>query len=263
MEWWPSSAEALERLQRRLAELADRATLWRPSGTPQVGAVFVTFSTAREGRPAEWERAWAAAVVPARGALRSAVVSGAVHSGYEPGLLALRAGELLERAARSLPALPEALLVNASGRDHPRRAGLALHLGAALDVPTVGVTDRPLVARGEQPGADRGERSPLVLAGEVVGYRVRTRRNARPVCVHAAWRTDAEVACEVVTLVTARARTPEPLREARTLARSTRARDEGRAPSLGARGPSPTVPLDPGRRALIDPGSGREDPRAT
>jgi len=242
MEWWPSSAEALERLQVRLAELADSAAAWRPSPPARVGAVFVAFSTARARPSVGPERAWAAAVVRRSGGSDIAVASGLVGAFYDPGHLALREGSLLERAVRSLLEPPDVLIVNASGRDHPRRAGLALHLGAALDVPTVGVTDRPLVAEGGQPGRVPGERSPLVLEGEVVGYRVRTRRNVRPVCVHAAWRTDPEVACEVVALVTGRARTPEPLREARMLARSMRARDEGRAPSLGKWGAGPGGP---------------------
>jgi len=53
-------------------------------------------------------------------------------------MLALREGLLLEQAMRALPIAPEVLVVNATGRDHPRRAGLALHLGAVLGLPTVG-----------------------------------------------------------------------------------------------------------------------------
>ena len=75
-----------------------------------------------------------------------------------------------------LAALPDVLLVDASGRDHPRRCGLALHLGAVLGVPTVGVTHRPLRAEGEWPDDERGATSALVLDGERVGYWVRTKR---------------------------------------------------------------------------------------
>ncbi|HEY8236284.1 MAG TPA: endonuclease V, partial [Gaiellaceae bacterium] len=70
---------------------------------------------------------------------------------YEPGLLALREGPVLETAVRALTARPDALLVDATGRDHPRRAGLALQLGAILDLPSVGVTHRPLLADGDWP----------------------------------------------------------------------------------------------------------------
>ena len=120
--------------------------------------------------------------------------------------------------------VPEVLGVNATGRDHPRRAGLALHLGAVLGLPTVGVTTRPLVAEGAWPPDQRGARTPLRVGGEVVGCWVRTQAGARPVAVHAAWQTDAHAAVQVVLAATGRARTPEPLRRARTLARSRRAR---------------------------------------
>jgi deoxyribonuclease V len=93
-----------------------------------------------------------------------------------------------------------------------------------LGLPTVGVTTRPLVAEGAWPPDRRGARTPLVVGGEVVGCWVRTRAGARPVAVHAAWQTDAQAAVQVVLAATRRVRTPEPLRRARTLARTRRAR---------------------------------------
>jgi deoxyribonuclease V len=143
-------------------------------------------------------------------------VTGAAGAAYEAGLLALREGPLLEAAVRGLPELPDVLLVNATGRDHPRRAGFALHLGAVLDVPTVGVTHRLLLARADGEGR-------LLVDGELVGYLVETKRGARPLAVHAAWRTDAETAVDVVLLSLRGARTPEPLRRAREAARTARA----------------------------------------
>jgi deoxyribonuclease V len=127
---------------------------------------------------------------------------------------------------RALPELPDVLLVDATGRDHPRRAGLALQLGAVLGLPTVGVTHRPLLAEGEWPAGERGARSPLGLDGEHVGYWLRTRVGTRPLAVHAAWRTDPDTAADVV-LSTSHVRTPEPLRRARRRAREARATDNG------------------------------------
>ncbi|MGH3118887.1 MAG: endonuclease V [Gaiellales bacterium] len=103
-------------------------------------------------------------MVRARRALRSAVVSGEPGAPYVPGHLAFREGPLLERAVRELDAAFDVLLVNATGRDHPRGAGLAFHLGAVLDVPTAGVTDRRLVAEpaGEPGGARTPERNPAI-----------------------------------------------------------------------------------------------------
>lgn len=217
MSGWPGTREELEALQRHLATLEPDPWL-PPSGRePVVGAVFATFSTRADPWPSE--RAWVAAVA---GAERSTIVA-PVEGPYEPGYLGLREGAALERTVRQLARQPDVLLVDATGRDHPRGAGLALHLGAVLGTPTVGVTDRPLVARIDAEGR-------LVLDGREVGRAVATRRGARPVCVHAAWRTDVEVAVAVVRWATGRARTPEPLRRARFLARSWRARDEGRLP---------------------------------
>jgi deoxyribonuclease V len=119
------------------------------------------------------------------------------------------------------------LMANASERDHPRGAGLALHLGAVLEVPSVGVTDRPLLAAGGEPGTARGATSAVMLAGREVARLLRTRAGARPVVVHPGWRTDLDCAVSVVLGSTRRARTPEPLRRARRAARRARAEAEG------------------------------------
>jgi deoxyribonuclease V len=153
-------------------------------------------------------------------------VRGEAPAGYEPGLLALREGPLLEAAVRALPARPEVLIANATGADHPRGAGLALHLGAVLDLPSVGVTDRPLIAEGEEPGPLRGDASPLLADGRELARLVRTRAAARPLVVHSGWRTDLDTAVRVVLGSIRRARTPEPLRRARREARAARAAEE-------------------------------------
>jgi deoxyribonuclease V len=158
------------------------------------------------------------------GAAAVAVTTGFAPAAYEPGLLALREGPLLEAAVRALPEPPAVLIVNATGRDHPRRGGLAVHLGARLDLPTVGVTSRPLLATGPPPPDVQGAMTPLRLGSEVVGYWLRTRRGAHPLAVHAGWRTDPETASAVVGMFIRRWRTPEPLRLARRLAREARAR---------------------------------------
>jgi deoxyribonuclease V len=153
----------------------------------------------------------------------TAVVKGAAGAPYEPGLLALREGPLLEAALRALPERPEVVIANASGRDHPRGAGLALHLGAVLGLPSIGVTDRPLLASGPEPGQGRRETSPLLLERTEVARALRTRAGARPVVVHSGWRTDLDTAVAVAIASTRRARTPEPVRRARRAAREARA----------------------------------------
>jgi deoxyribonuclease V len=215
---WPRTEEELIADQRRLALTAPSA--WQPPVGPlAIGGCFVCFPRGAGGAGAAGDPAWAAAVARES----RAVVRTSAGAPYLPGLLALREGRALEAAVRALPARPEVLLVNATGRDHPRRAGLALHLGAVLGLPSVGVTHRLLVARGEWPAMEARAHSPIRLEGELLGYWLRTRAGVRPLAVHAGWRTSPGQALEIVEHALARTRTPEPLRQARRLAREARA----------------------------------------
>jgi deoxyribonuclease V len=222
---WPRSAAELVDVQRALADA--QPPLWRPVVAPAflaVGAVAICFPHGIGGRGARGDRAWtAAAVLRGRTTVAQATVVGEAGAPYEPGLLALREGPLLEAAVRALHESPDVLLVDATGRDHPRGAGLALHLGAVLGVPTVGVTHRPLLAEGAWPADAKGEAAPLMLDGGQVGAWVRRREGARPVAVHPAWRTDIDTAIAFVLRTAGSHRTPEPLRRARRLARLARA----------------------------------------
>jgi deoxyribonuclease V len=222
MAIWPATAHELIQLQQALGEMTPER--WQPPMTlSRIGGCFICFEPVR-GAGAAGDRGFAGAVVTHRRRLLAGVSVGGPAAGpYLPALLALREGPLLEQAVRALSIAPEVLVVNATGRDHPRRAGLALHLGAVLGLATVGVTTRPLVAQGGWPADQRGATAPLRLGGEVVGCWVRTRAGAKPVAVHAAWQTDAQDAVQVMLAATRRARTPEPLRRARTLARTRRA----------------------------------------
>ncbi len=215
----------LEREQLRLA--TSSPTPWSPGpGSSVIGGVFVAFARGEQGPGRAGDRAVVgAAATRDTEPLASVVVEGRTMAPYHPGLLAAREGALLEAAVLALREdgiEPDVVLVDATGRDHPRRAGLALHLGEVLQLPTVGVTHRPLLARGPEPADEAGAWAELVLDGEVVGRWVRTRPGVRPLAVHAAWRTDPRTAMEVVMQATATARTPEPLRLARAAAREAR-----------------------------------------
>ena len=217
----------LDREQRRIAALDP--PLWHPPETGLVAAgVFVAFARGEQGPGHAGDRAIVgAAAVRDLCEIAGVVVSARAPAPYVAGYLAAREGAMLEAAVVALLARgvdPDVVVVDATGRDHSRRCGLAVHLGAVLDIPTIGVTHRPLRASGTEPGPERGAWSDLSIDGEVVGRWTRTRRGARAAVAPAGDRTDPATAVEVVLRVTAAARTPEPLRRARMVAREERSR---------------------------------------
>jgi deoxyribonuclease V len=220
---WPADAESLIAEQRRLAR-AEPDTWPRPDDPILIGASWVCFRRGAAGPGGAGDPTWTAAITM-RGPLvvDQRVEAGTTDAPYVPGLLAMRTGRVLEATTRGLPTPPDVLIVDATARDHPRRAGLALHLGAALDLPSIGVTHRPLVAEGGWPADERGATSPLLIGGEVVAAWVRTRAGTRPLAVHPGWRVSLDDAVGVVLEVSRRHRTPEPLRRARQVARLARA----------------------------------------
>ena len=235
---WPDSDEELVELQSALAleAVAVLATdPWTMGDDPLIGGCFVAFARGEAGPGHPGDRAWAAAVAwrarangpPGGGVVARVVVAGRVPASYTPGLLARREGPLLAAAVERLRPVPDVLLVDASGLDHPRAAGLAVHLGAVAGVPTVGVTEEPLRAAGDRPPPQRGATSPLVLDGRIVGHWVCTRTGTRPVAVSAGWRTDPATAAAVVLAASSEAaRAPVPLQEARRAAREARTQAE-------------------------------------
>lgn len=219
---WPSSDAELVAEQERLRTL--RPTPYQMGTGDTIGGCFVCFGRGGSGPGALGDPGWAAAVAWQRGGvLGEAMTPGRAGASYRAGMLARREGPMLAAAVHRLDPIPTVLLVNATGLDHPRRAGLAIHLGVVLGIPTVGVTHRPLVADGDLPELERGSTAPLQIDGEQVGWWVRTRGNALPLAVSAGWRTDPGAAVEVVLAAAGRYRTPEPLRRARRLAREARA----------------------------------------
>ncbi len=183
----------LEREQRRLSSA--RPPLWQPRPGPIIaGGLFVAFARGEQGPGRAGDRAHVgAAATRDTTELARVTVEGRAGAAYVPGLLAAREGAMLEAGIRALQAeglTLDVLLIDATGRDHPRGVGLALHLGAVLDIPTVGVTHRPLLASGPEPNDRAGASTDLVLDGVVVGRWLRTQQGVRPVAVHAAWRTD-------------------------------------------------------------------------
>jgi deoxyribonuclease V len=138
---------------------------------------------------------------------------------YVPGLLAFREGPVALAALERLRIRPDVLLFDAQGYAHPRRLGLARHLGAYLDQPSIGCAKSRLIGAYEDPGSEPGAWSPLMDGGEEIGRVVRTKARTNPLFVSVGYRITLPLAVEIVLRCTRGYRLPEPTRIADRLAK--------------------------------------------
>jgi deoxyribonuclease V len=143
-----------------------------------------------------------------------AVVRGTPAFPYVPGLFAFREIPSLIEALDRLRVRPEVLICDGHGVAHPRRFGLASHLGVLTGLPSFGVGKTRLIGRWEPVGEKRGDRSPLVDRGETVGAVLRTQDQVKPVFVSTGHLIDLETACSLTLRLAPRYRLPETTRAA-------------------------------------------------
>lgn len=136
---------------------------------------------------------------------------------YVPGLLSFRELPGVLAAFRKLRTLPDVVLCDAQGLAHPRRLGLACHLGLWLRIPTVGCAKSRLCGAFVEPRAGKGSTTPLLLGDKPVGDVVRTRDNVKPLFVSPGHLCDRAAACWLTLAATTRYRLPEPTRRAHQL----------------------------------------------
>jgi len=163
----------------------------------------------------------AAAVVlafPSLELLDYAVVQANMSFPYVPGLLSFRETPAALAALGRLPLRPDLLLCDGQGIAHPRRFGLASHIGLITGIPSIGVAKTRLVGEHRAPPDRRGAWTPLVEGGERIGAVLRTRPGVRPVYVSIGHRVSLETAIRYVMACTTRYRLPETTRWADRLA---------------------------------------------
>jgi len=218
-------AEAVQ-LQRVLAARVVRR------GKPRVRTVCGVDTSIRDGRA---RAALCLYSFPALERLEEATAELPVDFPYVPGLLAFRELPVLRAAWKRLSRRPDLLLVDGHGLAHPRRFGLACHLGVELELPSLGCGKSLLVGDHRPPGPRRGARTRLVHRGEVVGTCLRTRTGVRPVYVSVGHRIELAEAVRIV-LACARTRLPEPIRAADRLAGTAAEAEERQAGETRPRG---------------------------
>lgn len=154
--------------------------------------------------------------------VETVVVEAPVTFPYIPGLLAFREVPLLAQAFEQLQHTPDLLLVDGHGYSHPRRFGIACHLGLLLDIPTIGCAKSRLVGQHGEPPAEVGGRAELRDGPDLIGLVLRTREGVSSVYVSVGHRIGLNEAAAWVLRLCRGYRLPEPTRLADQLARGKR-----------------------------------------
>jgi deoxyribonuclease V len=211
---WPGTpAEALE-IQDRLRALVQLAgdARFSPRTVAGLDASYDTRS----------ERVAAAVVtldLETLTVIEESTALGTVAFDYVPGLLAFRELPTLVEVLERLTVVPDLLVCDGYGLAHPRRFGLACHVGVLTDLPTIGVAKTPFIGTFSPPGPVRGDWSEILDGGEVVGHALRTRDGVKPVFVSVGHRVDLSQACDLTLRLCTRYRLPETTRRADRLSR--------------------------------------------
>lgn len=206
---WPRSPAEAEQVQRELAAVVRVPAA--PIPVPvTVAGLDVSYSTGSD-------RMVAAAVVVEVGSgliVEKSVVEGVAAFPYLPGLLAFREAPVLLAALEQLRSAPDLLVCDGHGLAHPRRCGVACHLGVLTSLPTIGCAKTRFIGEHDEPGSQRGDRTPLVDVGELVGYVLRTQDRVKPVYVSPGHGIGFDQSCAVVLDLCSKFRLPDPLRHA-------------------------------------------------
>lgn len=205
-------------------ELATRV-IGRGRATPRwVAGCDVAYS-------ADGRRGWGAVILliyPSLEVVEERIAEGEVRFPYIPGLLSFREGPLLLKAFSRLRGEPDLVFFDGHGLAHPRRFGLASHLGLWLERPSIGCAKSRYIGTYEEPGRERGARTPLMAAGgEVIGAVLRTRTGVKPVFVSAGHLIDLDEAVRFTLEVSGRYRLPRPIRLAHNLLSGKKSRKKG------------------------------------
>lgn len=213
---WDLAIQEATTLQSRLAAKVVAETTFDPSAVQTVAGVDVSF---------QGDVARAAVVVlgfPGLEPVDYALAEVPVSFPYVPGLLAFREGPAVLAALEKLATWPDLFVFDAQGLAHPRRLGLAAHLGVILDWPSIGCAKSLLTGTHDEPGEAVGDWAPLLDGDETLGAVVRTRVRVKPLFVSIGHRVDLVTAVAFVLRCTRGYRLPETTRYAHKVAGGTR-----------------------------------------
>ncbi|MCF2127385.1 endonuclease V [Strepomyces sp. STD 3.1] len=213
---WPATEERARAVQDGLRARVVLDETGPPPGTGTVTGVDVAYDDERDVVAA------AAVVLDAAtlAVVAEATAVGRISFPYVPGLLAFREIPTVRAALDALPCPPGLVVCDGYGLAHPRRFGLASHLGVLTGLPTIGVAKNPFTFTHDEPAAPRGSTSPLLAGAEEVGRAVRTRDGVKPVFVSVGHRVSLTNACAHTLALAPAFRLPETTRRADALCRA-------------------------------------------
>jgi deoxyribonuclease V len=151
--------------------------------------------------------------------VESATAREPLRTAYTPGLFSFRELPTIIQALRKLKSIPDLIVVDGHGVAHPRRFGLACHLGVMFDVPTIGCGKRRLTGTADDPGPHRGAYALLMDRGETIGRVLRTQARVKPLVVSVGHRVSLTTAGDWILRLTVRYRMPETTRRADQMVR--------------------------------------------
>ena len=216
--WDLTPGEAIE-IQQRLRYLVRIEPFSRPINT--IAGADISFNKFSE-------TVYAGIVVLSLPDLRiveSAGVRSVAKFPYVPGLLSFRETPSVLDAWEKLKTKPDVLMLDGQGIAHPRRFGIACHVGLLLDLPTIGCAKSILVGKHGELGLEAGSRSPLIDRGEQVGVALRTKNKVSPVYVSPGHLIDLDSAVDLALRSTGKYRQPEPTRQAHLFVNRLRVKD--------------------------------------
>ncbi|HYH87068.1 MAG TPA: deoxyribonuclease V [Pyrinomonadaceae bacterium] len=141
---------------------------------------------------------------------------------YVPGLLSFRESPSVLEAWAKLKTEPDAVMFDGQGIAHPRRVGIASHVGLLINRPTLGCAKSVLVGKFEEPGEERGAWTPMIDKGETIGAALRTKTRVQPIYVSPGHLIDLEGAIDLTLACDGGYRQPEPTRRAHLLVNALR-----------------------------------------
>lgn len=130
---------------------------------------------------------------------------------YIPTFLSFREGPAIVAAYEKLKTVPDLLMVDGAGINHPRNAGIATHIGVALTIPTIGITKKILCGSGEEPSS-AGDANPLIYEGKPVGWLLKSKKSSRAIIVAPGHMVSLERSLSITKHCLRGHKLPEPLR---------------------------------------------------